>query len=149
MLVKMKCILLLVFCTMMTACISLTNPDDDNEKVEAYFIEQDSQDVVVDPSYKYDVSIEGDSNKVVLKGNIQDILITGSYNYVIIEDDTHVDDLSITGMNNMVIKGDEQDLFIEAITLSGNRNVISLDGYEKLTDSGEDNQVLNTDSTSE
>lgn len=149
MLVKMKCILLLVFCTMMTACISLTNPDDDNEKIEAYFIEQDSQDVVVDPSYKYDVSIEGDSNKVVLKGNIQDILITGSYNYVIIEDDTHVDDLSITGMNNMVIKGDEQDLFIEAITLSGNRNVISLDGYEKLTDSGEDNQVLNTDSTSE
>ena len=149
MLVKMKCILLLVFCTMMMACISLTNPDDDNEKIEAYFIEQDSQDVVVDPSYKYDVSIEGDSNKVVLKGNIQDILITGSYNYVIIEDDTHVDDLSITGMNNMVIKGDEQDLFIEAITLSGNRNVISLDGYEKLTDSGEDNQVLNTDSTSE
>ena len=149
MLVKMKCILLLVLCTMMTACISLTNPDDDNEKIEAYFIEQDSQDVVVDPSYKYDVSIEGDSNKVVLKGNIQEILITGSYNYVIIEDDTHVDDLSITGMNNMVIKGGEQDLFIEALTLSGSRNVISLDGYEKLTDSGEDNQVLNTASTSE
>ena len=85
MLVKMKCILLLVLCTMMTACISLTNPDDDNEKIETYFIEQDSQDVVVDPSYKYDVSIEGDSNKVVLKGNIQEILITGSYNYVIID----------------------------------------------------------------
>lgn len=145
MLIRIKYALLLGFCFLTTACISVIDPDD-SDIIESYYILKDSQDVVVDPSYKYDVSIEGDSNKVTLKGNIQDILITGSYNYVIIDSDSYVDELSITGMNNIVITNGEQELFMEVITLSGNRNIVDLDGYDALTDTGEDNQVLNTDS---
>lgn len=44
------------------------------------------------------------------------------------------------------MNSDEQTLFVEDLILSGSRNVITLDGYEELLDSGEDNQVLNTGS---
>lgn len=152
MLQQLKRAVVLGFCLMMSACITLIGSgdgSDESKNIETYLIEHDSKDVILDPSYKYDVNIEGDNNRIVLKGDSREVLITGSYNYVIIEDDTYVDELSITGMNNIVTSDDEQALFVALITLSGNRNVISIDGYDELLDSGEDNQILNTDSIPE
>jgi len=138
--------LVLSLSLMMSGCITLIGSPSEVEEPESYSIEHDGEDVVLDPSAEYDLSIVGDQNKISLKGNTREILITGSYNYVIIEEDTHVNAISITGMNNIVMNSDEQTLFVEELILSGSRNVITLDGYDELLDSGEDNQVLNTGS---
>lgn len=126
--------------------ITLDSAPDDDKTVEDYLIDRDGEEIVFDAPSKYDFTILGDSNKVTLKGNISKILITGSYNYVTIEEDTYIEVLSITGMHNIVAQDSNLSLFVDRIELSGSSNVLSIDDYEQLVDTGDDNQILSMDS---
>ena len=125
-----------------SACVVELGSSSSDDEILDYLFEESSKEEVIDPPSEYDFTLMGGSNKITLKGNIGKILITGSYNYVIIEEDTHIEKLSITGLHNIVAQEDDLGVFVNIVELAGDNNFISINEYEALTDSGEDNQVL-------
>lgn len=143
---KLKAPFVMTLSLLTSACVVEIGSGSSSNEVLDYVFEDSAKEEVLDPSSKYDFTLMGDSNKITLKGNIGKILITGSYNYVIIEEDVHIEKLSITGLHNILAQEDDLSLYIQTIELAGDNNFISISEYDQLMDTGEDNQVLGTES---
>ncbi len=131
---------LIVFMSLLImACTS----DEDEELVDVVFAES-AQLETIDPNDKYAFSLMGDSNIITLKGDLGEIAITGESNWVIIEEDTYIEKLTITGGSNTVEQSDDLSVTIEAIKITSDSNIITISEYLELDDAGEDNQVAST-----
>jgi len=137
--------LVLALSALTSACVVEIGSSNNDDDILDYVFEASSKEEVLNPPSKYDFTLMGESNKITLKGNIGKILITGSYNYVIIEEDTSIEKLSITGLHNILAQEDDLSLYIETIELAGDNNFISINEYKELIDTGEDNQILGTE----
>ena len=134
---------------MMTGCeiIIGSSTEDDDEKehdkdpMEVVF-DGSSDDSDFDFSQPYLFTLTGDNNRITLGGDVKEIVITGSFNYVIVKDQAQLQLLRITGNHNVLVQDEDIELHVDEIELMGNNNFISLHSYDKVADIGDDNQLL-------
>ncbi len=117
--------------------------DEDEELVEVVLGESGLVETF-DPDDKYEFYLTGSGNFITLKGDIAEISISGEGNQVIIEEDSYIEKLTITGSNNAVEQADDLSVTIETITISSDSNVIIISEYIELVDAGDGNQVALT-----
>ena len=128
------------------ACTS----DEDDELLEIEYSEEEFADGVVDPSSKYAFSLSDDGvTNIVLKGEIGEITIAGSLNWIVIEEDTYIERLTILGDTNM-IEEDGLDVTIEVVKIVGDGNAIYISDCIEWSATGEGNEApiaLNCDTS--
>jgi len=123
------------------ACTS----DEDDELLEVVYDEELHEDGIVDPSSKYAFTLEGDyETDIILKGDIGEVIIEGTYNWIVIEKDTHIEKLTITGEWNTVAEGDH-GVTIDEIKIIGNDNDVRISKCVNWTANGERNEAPGAD----
>ncbi len=122
-----------------------TGSSNENNELQERVFDESSKDEEIDSSSKYNLSLTGSSNKITVLGNVEEMFITGSYNYVLIKEDTYLESLTITGLHNIIVQEDDLQTVIEEIEIAGDNNFIEVSQYLELIDVGSDNQVLMTD----
>jgi hypothetical protein len=140
---RLNFLLLLPICLIIQGCV-ITTGSGGSDDLEEVLFDESAKELVVDPSNEYNFSLMGGNNKITLQGNIQELFITGSHNYVVIDEDTHLESIIITGLHNIVVQEDELDTLVEEIEIVGDNNFIEVSQYNALIDAGSDNQVLMT-----
>ena len=139
-LMKLGCVSLLSL--LLSACVLIIGEVEDEPHVQEYMIDGDGEELVFNAPATYSFLVLGDHNKVTLKGNISKILITGSYNSVTIVEDAYLDTLVVEGDANDLDAENDLALFVEDIELTGDNNLVVIDSYGNMWDSGNDNQLL-------
>jgi len=137
-------LLTLPFGLSMQGCVISSGSGDDDEMEERVF-DGSAKDEVVDSNEKYNFSLMGGSNKITLQGDVHELFISGSHNYVVIEEDTYLENIIITGLHNIVVQEEDLKTIIESIEIVGDNNFIEVSQYNELIDAGSDNQILMTD----
>ncbi len=136
----------LLFSLLASGCVVITGSSNADKELQERVFDESSKDIEIDSSSKYNLSLTGSSNKVTLLGDVEEMFITGSYNYVLIKEDTYLESLIITGLHNIVVQEDDLKTVIGDIEIAGDNNFIEVSQYHALTDVGSGNQVLMTDS---
>ncbi|MEH6343729.1 MAG: hypothetical protein V7785_01470 [Bermanella sp.] len=136
----------LLFSLLASGCVVITGSSNDDDELQERVFDESSKDIEIDSSSKYNLSLTGSSNKVTLLGDVEEMFITGSYNYVLIKEDTYLESLIITGLHNIVVQEDDLQTVIGDIEIAGDNNFIEVSQYYALIDVGSGNQVLMTDS---
>ena len=128
------------------ACTS----DEDDELLEIEYSEEEFPDGVVDPSSRYAFTLSDDGvTNIVLKGEIGEITIAGSLNWIVIEEDTYIERLTILGDTNM-IEEDGLNVTIEVVKIVGDGNAIYVSECIEWSATGEGNAApiaLNCDTS--
>ncbi len=135
---------ILAFSLLVQGCVIATGSGSDES--EELIFDEPSKEEMIDSKNKYKLSLMGSSNKITLQGNIHELFISGSHNYVVIEEDTYLESLIITGLHNIVVQEDDLKTLIEVIEIVGDNNFVDVSQYNELVDAGSDNQILITDS---
>ncbi len=135
----------LLFSLLVSGCVITTGSSNENNELQERVFDESSKDEEIDSSSKYNLSLTGSSNKITVLGNVEEMFITGSYNYVLIKEDTYLESLTITGLHNIIVQEDDLQTVIEEIEIAGDNNFIEVSQYLELIDVGSDNQVLMTD----
>ena len=138
------------FSLLVSGCVITTGSsnDGDDDELQEQIFDESSKDKEIDSSSQYNFSLTGSSNKITILGDVHEMFIAGSYNYVIIQEDTYLENLIITGLHNIVVQEDDLQTVIEEIEIVGDNNFIEVSQYHELIDTGSDNQVMMTDSSS-
>jgi len=135
----------LLFSLLVSGCVITTGSSNENNELQERVFDESSKDEEIDSSSKYNLSLTGSSNKITVLGNVEEMFITGSYNYVLIKEDSYLESLIITGLHNIIVQEDDLQTVIEEIEIAGDNNFIEVSQYRELIDVGSDNQVLMTD----
>ena len=135
----------LLFSLLVSGCVITTGSSNENDEIQERVFDESSKDEEIDSSSKYNLSLTGSSNKITVLGNVEEMFITGSYNYVLIKEDSYLESLIITGLHNIIVQEDDLQTVIEEIEIAGDNNFIEVSQYRELIDVGSDNQVLMTD----
>ena len=143
---KFPILFILAFSLLVQGCVITTGSGSDEDESEELIFNESTKEEVIDSKHKYKFSLMGSSNKITLQGDVHELFISGSHNYVVIEEDTYLESLIITGLHNIVVQEDDLKTLIEAIEIVGDNNFIEVSQYNELIDAGSDNQVLMTDS---
>ncbi len=127
--------LIIVFSLLALAC----TPDDDDELLEVIYSEEAFPNGEVDPSDKYAFTLSDDQiTNITLKGDLGEITISGSNNYIVIEEDTYIEKLTILGDIN-IVEEDNLNITIETIKVAGDNNMIYISECVDWTATGEGN----------
>ncbi len=132
---------------LMQGCVISSGSGSDDELEERVF-DESAKDEVVDSNGKYNFSLMGSSNKITLQGDVHELFVSGSHNYLVIEEDTYLENIIITGLHNIVVQGEDLKTLVQVIEIVGDNNFIEVSQYNELIDAGSDNQVLMTDPNS-
>lgn len=143
---KVMVLIGVLFSLLVSGCVVITGSSNDDKEIQERVFDESSKDIKIDASSKYNLSLTGSSNKITLLGDVEEMFITGSYNYVLIKEDTYLDSLTITGLHNIVVQEGGLQTVIGDIEIAGDNNFIEVSLYHALVDVGSDNQVLMTDS---
>ena len=134
----------LLFSLLVSGCVVITGSSSDGDELQERVFDESSKDEEIDSSSKYNLSLTGSSNKITVLGNVEEMFITGSYNYVLIKEDTYLESLIITGLHNIIVQEDDLQTVIEGIEITGDNNFIEVSLYNELIDIGSGNQVMMT-----
>lgn len=77
----------------------------------------------------YNFTLTGGGNVLDMKGDIQDMVISGDENVIKIMEDTNISELTIAGDGNQFKFSSEISLRVETINVSGADNTISVTEY--------------------
>ncbi len=130
--------LVMIVILLVTACTT-----DEDELVNVVFSETGASETI-DADDQYTLSIMGDGNIITVKGDLAAITITGEGNWLIIEEDSYIEKLTLTGDGNIVGQSGSVSLTVQTITVTSDSNTITVSEYITLEDTGEDNQVSET-----
>ena len=130
---------------LLQGCV-ITSGSGNDDNYEELIFDESAKEEVIDSKGKYNFSLMGSSNKMTLRGNVHELFISGSHNYVIIEEDTYLESVIVTGLHNIVVQGDDLNTLINVIEIVGDNNFIEVSQYNELMDAGSDNQVVMTGS---
>lgn len=136
-------LLTLITSFLLSGCVITSGSGNDDDYEELIF-DESAKEEVIDSKGKYNFSLMGSSNKMTLRGNVHELFISGSHNYVIIEEDTYLESVIVTGLHNIVVQGDDLNTLINVIEIVGDNNFIEVSQYNELMDAGSDNQVVMT-----
>lgn len=132
---------------LMQGCV-ISSGSGSDDKLEERVFDESAKDEVVDSNGKYNFSLMGSSNKITLQGDVHELFVSGSHNYLVIEEDTYLENIIITGLHNIVVQGEDLKTLVQVIEIVGDNNFIEVSQYNELIDAGSDNQVLMTDPNS-
>lgn len=136
-------LLTLITSFLLSGCVITSGSGNDDDHEELIF-DESAKEEVVDTKGKYSFSLMGSSNKLILRGNVHELFVSGSHNYVIIEEDTYLESVIVTGLHNIVVQDDDLNTLIHTIEIVGDNNFIEVSQYNELMDAGSDNQVVMT-----
>lgn len=119
---------------LLTAC-GVEDDDDDVEDIR--LMHRDTDDVengIVDSSKRYDFVLTADDTEYTLRGDLNDIKITGDRNVINLDESLTLDKLVITGTGNTV---QEEDATIAVGTLirTGSSNTVTVSTITSTIDS--------------
>jgi hypothetical protein len=141
---SMKVALLIVISASLAACkVELTNAEDDDQEdksVPVLVRSMSAEDETIDHDELYDFELKGDHNSLLLKGSLRRIVIEGSYNEIIVAEDTYIERLVIKGDRN-ILSMESNDVVIDEVVIDGDNNFLTFNQCQQLTDLGQDNQV--------
>ena len=127
---------------LLTACGVEDDDDDDVEDIRLMHRDTDNvTDGSVDSSRLYDFVLAADETVYVLKGNLNDIKITGDSNEIYIEESLTFDKLVITGNNNSVDdRNANVGVGVYINTGTGNDNLLSTPGTQYVVQESTDEE---------
>jgi len=141
---SMKVVLLIVISVGLAACkVELTNAEDDDQEDKSVAVlvrSMSAEDETIDHDELYDFELKGDHNSLLLRGNLRRIVIEGSYNEIIIAQDSYIERLVIKGDSN-ILSMEKSDVVIDELVIEGDKNFLTFNQCKQLTDLGEDNQI--------
>ena len=73
----------------------------------------------------YELLLRADGAYLILEDNLSTITIQGDGNYLVIDSDTSIDEISITGDDNIITTEDDVDLTIDLLNIIGNGNSVT------------------------
>ena len=129
--------LLLSAITLVGCEFTITTGDEDDQDELHWVIEESHADLTINPKQKYRVTITGSHNRVTLAPDVTELVVTGSDNYIEFGDD-YIGEVFVTGSSNNL---DGNDLAVGNIEVTGSHNLISIESYKELLDTGDNNQV--------
>ena len=120
--------------------LTISSGDDNNKDEMHWVVEESNGDLTINPKQEYRVTITGSNNRVTLIPDVTELVVTGSDNYIEFGDE-YIAKLSITGSSNNL---DGNELKIGNLEVTGHNNLISIESYKELLDTGDNNQVAAT-----
>ena len=110
---------------LLQAC-QLGEDDEDDTVLTEYLTSDDNVGATISSNKTYELVVLADGNYVTLEDDIAKITITGASNTFIIDSDTAIDSISITGDSNRIEVESGVDLTITDLTILGNSNNVIL-----------------------
>lgn len=107
------------------AC-QLGEDDEDDGTVETIIYSTDEGTPTITSNDLYELILKADDTISTLEDDIFEITVQGDENYVIIDSDTSIDSISITGNNNIFVVEDGVELTVTDLSIVGNGNSVTV-----------------------
>ncbi|MEB8431080.1 hypothetical protein OO007_02495 [Cocleimonas sp. KMM 6892] len=106
------------------ACELDDGTDSYDDDVTIVYSTDDGTDTL-DNDDVYELLLRADGAYLILEDNLSTITIQGDGNYLVIDSDTSIDEISITGDDNIITTEDDVDLTIDLLNIIGNGNSVT------------------------